>query len=155
MISTGGTVAESVTALLEAGARPEIVVVATHGLLLPGARDKLDHPAVREVLVTDTVAVADRNWPQLRVVSIAPLIAGAAGAVPGRPLDRRPVLRKRAGADRCRQEGERCNRGSFAIGAKQVGSSLGSSPVTPIAPTCSSWPCRVATCPSHTKWRAR
>jgi ribose-phosphate pyrophosphokinase len=77
MISTGGTVAESLAALLEAGARPEIIVVATHGLLLPGARDKLDHPALREVLVTDTVAVADRNWPQLRVVSIAPLIAGA------------------------------------------------------------------------------
>ena len=77
MVSTGGTVAESVTALLEAGARPETVVVATHGLLLPGARDRLDHPAVREVFVTDTVAVADRNWPQLRVVSIAPLIAGA------------------------------------------------------------------------------
>jgi ribose-phosphate pyrophosphokinase len=78
MISTGGTVAESVTALLEAGARPEIIVVATHGLLLPGARDKLDHPAVREVLVTDTIAVADhRHWPQLRVVSIAPLLAGA------------------------------------------------------------------------------
>ena len=77
MISTGGTVAESVTALLEAGARSEIIIVATHGLLLPGARDKLDHPAVREVLVTDTVAVADRNWPQLRVVSIAPLLAGA------------------------------------------------------------------------------
>jgi ribose-phosphate pyrophosphokinase len=77
MISTGGTVAESVTALLEAGARPEIIVAATHGLLLPGAREKLDHPAVREVCVTDTVAVADRNWPQLHVVSIAPLMAGA------------------------------------------------------------------------------
>jgi ribose-phosphate pyrophosphokinase len=77
MISTGGTVAESIAALLEAGARPEIIVAATHGLLLPGARAKLDQPAVREVVVTDTVAVADRNWPQLRVVSIAPLIAGA------------------------------------------------------------------------------
>ena len=32
---------------------------------------------MREVFVTDTVAVADRSWPQLRVVSIAPLIAGA------------------------------------------------------------------------------
>jgi ribose-phosphate pyrophosphokinase len=77
MISTGGTVAESIAALLEAGARPEIIVAATHGLLLPGARAKLDQPAVREVVVTDTVALADRNWPQLRVVSIAPLIAGA------------------------------------------------------------------------------
>ena len=77
MISTGGTVAESIRALLRAGARPEIIVAATHGLLLLGARDKLEHPAVREVFVTDTVCVAEQDWPQLRVVSIAPLIAGA------------------------------------------------------------------------------
>ena len=77
MISTGGTMAESIRALLAAGARPEIIVAATHGLLLLGARDKLDHPAVREVFVTDTVSVAEKDWPQLRVVSIAPLIAGA------------------------------------------------------------------------------
>jgi ribose-phosphate pyrophosphokinase len=29
------------------------------------------------VFVTDTVCVLDRDWPKLRVVSIAPLIAGA------------------------------------------------------------------------------
>jgi len=44
--------------------------------LLQGARDKLDDPAIREVLVTDTVSVTEQ-WPQLRVVSIAPLIASA------------------------------------------------------------------------------
>lgn len=77
MISTGGTLAESITALLRAGARAEIIVVATHGLLLPGAREKLAHPAVREVIVTDTVAVPHSDWPRLRVVSVAPLIAGA------------------------------------------------------------------------------
>jgi ribose-phosphate pyrophosphokinase len=77
IISTGGTVAESIAALLEAGARPEILVAATHGLLLLGAREKLAHPTVREVFVTDTVCVAEQDWPQLRVVSIAPLIAGA------------------------------------------------------------------------------
>jgi len=76
MISTGGTVAESIRALLRAGARPEILVAATHGLLLLGARDKLEHPAVREVYITDTVCVTEQDWPQLRVVSIAPLIAG-------------------------------------------------------------------------------
>jgi ribose-phosphate pyrophosphokinase len=42
-----------------------------------GARDKLNHPAVREVLVTNTVGVAEQDWPHLRVVSIAPLIASA------------------------------------------------------------------------------
>jgi ribose-phosphate pyrophosphokinase len=77
MISTGGTVAESIRALLRADARPEVIVAATHGLLLLGARDKLDHPAVREIFVTDTVRVAEQDWPQLRVISIASLIAGA------------------------------------------------------------------------------
>lgn len=77
MISTGGTMAESITALLTAGARPEIMVAATHGLFVHDARKKLSHPAVREVLVTDTVRVPEMDWPQLRVITIAPLIAGA------------------------------------------------------------------------------
>jgi ribose-phosphate pyrophosphokinase len=77
MISTGGTIAESVDALLEAGARPDITVAATHGLLLHGAREKLARPETREILVTDTVAPPAHDWLQLRVVSIAPLIASA------------------------------------------------------------------------------
>jgi ribose-phosphate pyrophosphokinase len=77
MISTGGTVVESVEALLEAGARPEIIVAATHGILLAGAREKLTRPEMREVLVTDTVAPPAHDLPQLRVVSVAPLIASA------------------------------------------------------------------------------
>lgn len=77
MISTGGTIARSVTALLDAGARPEITVAATHGLLLDGAREKLTHEAVREVLVTNTVPVPAEGWPNLHVVSVAPLIAAA------------------------------------------------------------------------------
>lgn len=77
MISTGGTIAESVKTLREAGARPEIIVAATHGLLLEGARDKLAHKAVREVLITDTVSATDKDWSKLRIVSVAPLIAAA------------------------------------------------------------------------------
>jgi ribose-phosphate pyrophosphokinase len=77
MISTGGTVAESITALLQAGARPEIIVAATHGLLVLNARKKLDHPGVREVFITDTVCTTEKDWPKLRVISIAPLIASA------------------------------------------------------------------------------
>jgi ribose-phosphate pyrophosphokinase len=77
MISTGGTIVESIDALLRAGARPEFTIVATHGLLLDGAREHLNHESVREVVVTDTVSVKDNGWPKLRVVSVAPLIAGA------------------------------------------------------------------------------
>ena len=81
MISTGGTVGGSVDALLEAGARPEIYVVATHGVFLPGSREKLSHEAVREILVTDTVMV--ESWHGLAVVSIAPLIASAIARLAG------------------------------------------------------------------------
>lgn len=77
MISTGVTIAGSVAALLGAGARPEIIVAATHGLLVGEARRKLSHEAVKGLLVTDTVSVACDGWPQLGTVSVAPLIAEA------------------------------------------------------------------------------
>ncbi len=77
MISTGGTLARSIEALLSAGARPDITIAATHGLFVAGARAKLSHESVRAIFVTDTVATQETDWPQLRVVSIAPLIATA------------------------------------------------------------------------------
>jgi ribose-phosphate pyrophosphokinase len=77
MISTGGTIRQSVEALLQAGARPEMVVAATHGLFTGAAREKLAHPAIQEIYVTDTVAPPVRRWPELRVVSLAPLLAVA------------------------------------------------------------------------------
>jgi ribose-phosphate pyrophosphokinase len=77
VISTGGTIEQSVKALLEAGARREIVIAATHALLLPGARQRLSHQAISEVFVTDTVAVEEADRPRLHVVSTAPLIAAA------------------------------------------------------------------------------
>jgi ribose-phosphate pyrophosphokinase len=77
MISTGGTLASGIEALLKAGARPDLTIVATHGLLLPGAREKLAREAVKNVFITDTVAGAPKDWPRLQVISIAPVIAGA------------------------------------------------------------------------------
>jgi ribose-phosphate pyrophosphokinase len=77
MISTGGTIGESIEALLKAGARPEITIAATHAVFVPGVRDRLSHEAVREVIVTDTVSPALTDWPQLRVASLASLIASA------------------------------------------------------------------------------
>jgi ribose-phosphate pyrophosphokinase len=77
MISTGGTLASAIEALLNAGARPELTIAATHGLLLPGARQKLVHEAVKKVLITDTVAGAPKDWPCLQIISIAPVLAGA------------------------------------------------------------------------------
>jgi ribose-phosphate pyrophosphokinase len=77
MISTGGTIAQAVAALLKAGARPEITVAAVHGLLVDGARAQLHHPAVREIIVTDTIVPNHTGFPNLTIVSIAPLLAAA------------------------------------------------------------------------------
>ena len=77
MISTGGTIAKSVEALAGAGARPEFIVAATHGLFVGEARRKLSGGRIKEIVVTDTVAVEREGWPGLRVVSVAPLVASA------------------------------------------------------------------------------
>jgi ribose-phosphate pyrophosphokinase len=77
MISTGGTIAKSISVLLEHGARPEITVAATHGVLVEGARENLRHKAIRNIFVSDTVCLPQRMWPKVEVISIAPLLASA------------------------------------------------------------------------------
>lgn len=77
MISTGGTLASGMEALLNAGARPDFTIAATHGVLVSGAPLKLSHAAVKKVLITDTVAGAPKDWPELQVVSIAAVLAAA------------------------------------------------------------------------------
>lgn len=76
MISTGGTLVQSVGALRQAGAS-DFYVAATHGLLLKGAAARLAEAGVREVLVTDTVPPAPADGLPLRHASVAPLLAGA------------------------------------------------------------------------------
>jgi ribose-phosphate pyrophosphokinase len=75
MISTGGTLAGSIEALLAAGALPEIWIAATHGLFVDDARGKLALDAVRGIWVTDSIAHDCHTWPQLHIVSVAPLLA--------------------------------------------------------------------------------
>ena len=77
MIATGETIAKSVDALLGAGAKPEIYVAATHGLFVDRARERLKHPAIREILITDSVPTELDGWREVQVVSLAPLFAAA------------------------------------------------------------------------------
>jgi ribose-phosphate pyrophosphokinase len=77
MIATGGTLLEGLRVLREAGARAECYVAATHGLLLDGATERLADEGVREILITDTVAQPESRHRAVRVVSVAPLVAGA------------------------------------------------------------------------------
>lgn len=76
MISTGGTLVETFHALHDAGAREGHVAVATHGLLIGDALDRLIAAGARKVFVTDSVAVPDAD-EVVRVISIAPMLADA------------------------------------------------------------------------------
>jgi ribose-phosphate pyrophosphokinase len=77
MIATGGTLADGIAMLLQAGARPDMSIAATHGVLIPGSHDRLSDPSIHAVFVTDSVATQTDAWAGLRVVSLAPLIAEA------------------------------------------------------------------------------
>ncbi|WP_233493018.1 MULTISPECIES: ribose-phosphate pyrophosphokinase [unclassified Meiothermus] len=55
IVSTGGTIRRGVEALLAAGALPEAIVMATHAVLVGPARENLAHPAIRQVVFTDTI----------------------------------------------------------------------------------------------------
>ncbi len=77
LIDTAGTIAGAVRVVLEAGAK-DVIVAATHGVLSDPAVERLQACGAREVIVTDTLPIADeRRFPQLTVLSIAPLIARA------------------------------------------------------------------------------
>ncbi|SNS90314.1 ribose-phosphate pyrophosphokinase [Micrococcales bacterium KH10] len=77
LIDTGGTIAEAVRVVLEAGAK-DVIVAATHGVLSHPAAQRLQECGAREVVVTDTLPIsADKRFEHLTVLSIAPVIARA------------------------------------------------------------------------------
>ena len=77
-IATGGTVLEQVAALEMAGSKPAYISV-THPVLAGAAPERLRHPAIREVVVTNTIPVPAEKQAngKIEVLSIAPLLAEA------------------------------------------------------------------------------
>jgi ribose-phosphate pyrophosphokinase len=77
MIDTAGTITQAAEALVENGAA-DVIVAATHAILSGPAVDRLRSSKISEVIVTNTLPIAEeRRFPQLTVLSIAPLIARA------------------------------------------------------------------------------
>jgi ribose-phosphate pyrophosphokinase len=77
MIDTGSTIANAAEALFDEGAA-QVIVTATHGVLSGPAVDLLKNSRVSEVIITNTLPVADeKRFDKLTVLSIAPLIARA------------------------------------------------------------------------------
>lgn len=79
MIDTGGTMAEAVHALKRLGAK-DIYICATHALLSGPAVERLSQSPVTEIAVTNTIDLPpERHFPQLKVLSVAGLLAKAIG----------------------------------------------------------------------------
>jgi ribose-phosphate pyrophosphokinase len=77
MIDTAGTITQAAGALFDNGAA-EVIVAATHAVLSGPAVDRLKNSGISEVIVTNTLPIPEEHqFPQLTVLSIAPLIARA------------------------------------------------------------------------------
>lgn len=77
MIDTGGTISGAVQVLKNAGAK-DVIIAATHAVFSDPAARRLAESGAREVVVTNTLPIpAEKQFPQLTVLSIAPLIARA------------------------------------------------------------------------------
>ncbi|WP_299413675.1 ribose-phosphate pyrophosphokinase [Acaryochloris sp. IP29b_bin.148] len=75
MIDTAGTISAAARLLREEGAR-QVYACATHAIFSPPAVERLSTPGLfEEVLVTNTTPIPpDRQFPQLRVLSVASLL---------------------------------------------------------------------------------
>jgi len=76
-INTAGTVIEAV-GVLEANGVAGIYATATHGIFSGPGLERLDKSSIKEVVVTDTVPLAEgKSSAKLKTLSIAPLLAEA------------------------------------------------------------------------------
>src|SRR5262245_47998804 len=75
MISTGGSVSEACRIVKKFGAK-KVYVGATHAVLCGPAQERLENSGAEQILLTDTIPVA--NVPSnVRIVSMAPILAQA------------------------------------------------------------------------------
>jgi ribose-phosphate pyrophosphokinase len=77
MVDTGGTLANAIFALRDRGAKA-VYACATHALLSGKAVERLAEAPLEEMVVTNTIHVPEeRSFPQLKVLSVADLLAKA------------------------------------------------------------------------------
>ena len=76
-VIAGGSVLDEVDGLVHAGARPEVYLAITHGVLLPSALARLEDPRVKQLVISDTIChpEAIRQHPKITIVSVADLLA--------------------------------------------------------------------------------
>jgi ribose-phosphate pyrophosphokinase len=76
LIDTGTTIINVVEGLKERGAN-DVYICATHPVFSGPALQRLDHPNIKEVIITDSIAIPDDHSEKFRVLSIAPLLSNS------------------------------------------------------------------------------
>jgi ribose-phosphate pyrophosphokinase len=77
MLSTGGTVAAAIRALVDAGCVPRATVAVTHGLFVGKAETTLGALPIERLLTTDSLPQRPNSRLPLTVAGVAPLLAEA------------------------------------------------------------------------------
>ena len=78
IVDSAGTLCNAAAALKESGAE-DVVAYCTHGVLSGGAVARVDKSALRELVITDSIAAyeAAAATDKIRILTIAPLLAEA------------------------------------------------------------------------------
>jgi ribose-phosphate pyrophosphokinase len=78
IIDSGGTLVNAAAALMERGAR-EVCAYITHGVLSPGATERIHNSQLKYLAITDSIRPTDDvlATPNIEILSVAPLIGEA------------------------------------------------------------------------------
>lgn len=76
MIDTGSTIVNVVESLKERGAN-DAYVCATHPVFTDPAIQRLDHANIKEVIITDSIALPEDHSDRFKVISVAHLLSDA------------------------------------------------------------------------------
>lgn len=76
LIDTGSTIVNVVEGLKERGAN-DAYVCATHPVFSGDALDKLNHPNIRQIIVTDSIQISETRPEKFKVISLAPILSEA------------------------------------------------------------------------------
>ncbi|MBO9610881.1 MAG: ribose-phosphate pyrophosphokinase [Paenibacillaceae bacterium] len=74
LIDTGTTIVNVVESLKERGAN-DIYICATHPVFSGPALQRLDHPNIKEVVITDSIAIPEDRSPRFKVLSVDELLS--------------------------------------------------------------------------------
>lgn len=76
LLDTGGTFVHAAQALIKAGAT-EVYACCTHGVLSGPAIERIDNSPIKELVITDTIPIGDKQCAKIRQLSVAPSFSQA------------------------------------------------------------------------------